>query len=129
MLKREFYDMHVYPKEIVLNLMAWIMSDDLTRAAASLDPSRSYPFGCIRSEEIESKKARRNNNPKDPPFGRICINLKDAGIVNKNSKYAGTIKLEKWMTKNVQKLVIRCHQRAWTAWNWPRIRERSATHQ
>jgi hypothetical protein len=105
-LKRNPYDVHVYPNEITMNLMAGILYYEPARERILASTALGL-FGCMRPEEIESKKARRNNKPGEPPFGWDCINLKDAGTVNKNAKYAGTAKLERWMTKTIDKRVIR----------------------
>ena len=68
-------DVRIYPNEIVLNIMAGALEDDVTKQAiASL--ALGF-FGCMRPEEISEL-------PEDPnthPFGWHDINLKTARTI------------------------------------------------
>lgn len=65
-------DVRIYPNEIVLNLMAGALEDEITKAAIA--PLALGFFGCMRPEEISEP-------PEDPdvePFGWHDINLQTA---------------------------------------------------
>lgn len=67
-------------------------------------------FGCMRPEEIESKKAVKANKPGELPFGWDCINLDNPGTVLTpigNIPFVGTITLQAWQTKTLDQRVIR----------------------
>jgi hypothetical protein len=67
-------DVRIYPNEIVLNLMAGALEDDVTKGAVA--PLSLGFFGCMRPEEIS--EAPEDENIK--PFGWHDIDLKAARI-------------------------------------------------
>jgi hypothetical protein len=101
----------IYDNRTVMNILAGALSNELTQQIIA--PLAIGFFGCMRPEEVESKKAVKANNPKEPPFGWDCINLKNPGATLTplgNVPYVGTITLETWHTKKGDQRVIRLQQ-------------------
>lgn len=67
-------DVRIYPNQIVLNLMAGSLEDDVTKAAIA--PLSLGLFGCMRPEEVSELP----EDPKVQPFGWHDIDLESRRI-------------------------------------------------
>jgi hypothetical protein len=102
-------DNRIYENNIVLNIMAGAMSNDLTQAIIA--PLALGFWGCMRPEEVESKKAIKANKKGEPPFGWDNINLNSPGTTSLPHggvvKHKGTANVERWIAKKGDQRVIR----------------------
>jgi hypothetical protein len=110
-------DTRIYENDIVMNIMAGAMSNELTQQIIA--PLSLGFWGCMRPEEVESKKAIKANKPGEPPFGWDCIDLNDPGTTTLPHggvvKHVGTIDLRAWIAKTGDLRVVRLQPTA-VAW-------------
>jgi integrase len=71
-------DVRIYPNETSLNLLAAVMSNELTQQIIA--PMALGFFGCMRPEEVESAKALRAGKSGKELFGWHDIDLKHGRI-------------------------------------------------
>jgi hypothetical protein len=107
------FDVRIYDNATVMNILAGAMHLEVTKQIIA--PLSLGFFGCMRPEEVESKKAVKANKKGEPPFGWDCIDLDDPGTTTCPAgevHHFGSIRLELWQTKKTDVRVIRLRETA-----------------